>query len=267
MFVNSITHLAYCINLYKEINMAGENKQQSMFDLFKIKKRQGAFRYAVQKTTKKMLCPKIRQQSVKVKTNIIPVDHDYTCTFTEKTANDLNNCGLNVDFAMNGVVDADSVTRNWLQYEDDDISQNNENDYGSIDWTETRRKFRKELSQWSVLNQINRNQLKELLKLCNNTLPFRLPTDPRTIMATPTSITVHTFDDNSNYWHHGIKTSLLTQLRTISKLPDQLSLNINIDGLPLYESSREQFWPILFNISELHQIEPMIIGIYCGKSE
>lgn len=247
--------------------MASENKQQSLLDVFKIRKRQGAYRYAVKTTMKKMLNSKIRQQSVNVKTNIVPLDHDYTYTPPEKNWNSANNPRTEVDSSIDSSTDGDSLTRNWLQFQNENDENCQENVLNSIDWTETRRKFRKELSQWSVLNQINKTQLKELLKLCNSTLPFKLPTDPRTIMATPKSITIHTFDDNSNYWHHGIKTSLLTQLRSITALPDQLSFNINIDGLPLYESSREQFWPILFNINELYQIEPMIIGIYCGKSE
>lgn len=46
-----------------------------------------------------------------------------------------------------------------------------------------------------------------------------------------------------------------------------LSININIDGIPLYKSSKLQFWPILMNISEMPEIAPMVIAIFYGKSK
>lgn len=46
-----------------------------------------------------------------------------------------------------------------------------------------------------------------------------------------------------------------------------ISININIDGLPLYKNGTDQVWPILFNIFELPDMKPMIIGIFHGKSK
>lgn len=40
-----------------------------------------------------------------------------------------------------------------------------------------------------------------------------------------------------------------------------------MDGLPIYKSSREEFWPILFNIFEMPNVAPMVAGIYSGKSK
>lgn len=185
-------------------------------------------------------------------------DHDYS---------------TNVDKVVEVSEFDDYLTHNWLQFQSEDSEISLDNGIvldaldikDSIDWSETTRKFRKRLSEWSIRNQVKKQQLKDLLRLCNETLPFELPIDPRTIMSTPSSIVIHTFNDNSQYWHHGMKKALYTQLKSISNLPEILSFNINIDGLPLYESSHEQFWPILFNINELHHIEPMIVGIFCGK--
>lgn len=41
-------------------------------------------------------------------------------------------------------------------------------------------------------------------------------------------------------------------------------LNINVDGLPLHRSSKQEFWPILVNIHELPAIKPLVVGIYSG---
>ncbi|KAJ8975124.1 hypothetical protein NQ317_019944 [Molorchus minor] len=48
------------------------------------------------------------------------------------------------------------------------------------------------------------------------------------------------------------------------KLPNQILLNINIDGLPLAKSSGSQFWPILGCIVEEFNTEPFNIGVYHG---
>lgn len=49
--------------------------------------------------------------------------------------------------------------------------------------------------------------------------------------------------------------------------PRSISININIDGLPLYKNGTDQVWPILCNIFELPDLKPMIIGIFHGKSK
>lgn len=46
-----------------------------------------------------------------------------------------------------------------------------------------------------------------------------------------------------------------------------ISININIDGLPLFNNGTDQVWPILFNVHEMPEIEPMLIGIFHGRSK
>lgn len=46
-----------------------------------------------------------------------------------------------------------------------------------------------------------------------------------------------------------------------------IEINISIDGLPLFESSNDQFWPILYNVNNMPHIAPMIIGLFYGKSK
>ena len=46
-----------------------------------------------------------------------------------------------------------------------------------------------------------------------------------------------------------------------------IEININIDGLPLYNNGTEQVWPIIFNIHKNPTISPMIVGIFNGKTK
>lgn len=49
--------------------------------------------------------------------------------------------------------------------------------------------------------------------------------------------------------------------------PLAIAININIDGIPLFKSSKLQFWPILFNISDMPGVGPMTIAIFHGKTK
>ena len=45
---------------------------------------------------------------------------------------------------------------------------------------------------------------------------------------------------------------------------DLFSLQVFIDGLPLYKSSARQLWPILFKVEELPDAPVMHAGVFCG---
>ena len=95
--------------------------------------------------------------------------------------------------------------------------------------------------------------------------PNLLPLDPRTLLKTPTKITYYELS-NGKYWHNGFANCLRNYFISIeeSKL---ISININIDGLPIFKSSKEGFWPILFNIYEIPDFKPMCIGVFSGKGK
>lgn len=86
-------------------------------------------------------------------------------------------------------------------------------------------------------------------------------------MRTPREIYLHTLSDGSKYWHHGVRESLGNILTKQHEYPAHIHLNVNVDGLPIFESGKDQFWPILCNIHELNYIEPFVVGIFCGKSK
>lgn len=45
---------------------------------------------------------------------------------------------------------------------------------------------------------------------------------------------------------------------------DSINLSINIDGVPLFKSSKVQFWPIL---AKFHNFEPFVVALFCGDKK
>ncbi|KAL0842480.1 hypothetical protein ABMA28_014574 [Loxostege sticticalis] len=127
--------------------------------------------------------------------------------------------------------------------------------------------FRENIRQWAVKCNIPQAHLHDLFSIVNKRLPFVLPKDPRTLLKTNALEICISSICSGHYWHNGLKIQLKNILEEIIEVPTQISLNINIDGLPIYNSSRHQLWPILCNIFELSNISPIVIGIYEGQSK
>lgn len=102
------------------------------------------------------------------------------------------------------------------------------------------------LRLWVHEHNISQRAISALLKLliCFG-LDF-LPMDCRTLMQTPKSVEIIEIA-NGKFWYDGIGSNLR---RILPELKNNLciSLKINIDGLPLFESSKIQMWPILVDI-------------------
>ena len=63
-------------------------------------------------------------------------------------------------------------------------------------------------------------------------------------------------------YHFGINEGILSKLATNPGVAsmEQLTLQVNIDGLPLYKSATDQFWPILYLLQEDETKEPFIVA-------
>ena len=99
-----------------------------------------------------------------------------------------------------------------------------------------------------------------------------LPRDARTLLRTPRSTRVKS-TGNGSYFHFGILKSLssLKEMKDVlsENLPEILviSLQINIDGLPISKSGSKQLWPILARVCKPFSSDPFMVGLYCGESK
>lgn len=130
--------------------------------------------------------------------------------------------------------------------------------------------FRDNLRNWALQFRISHFALNGLLKIIDTRLGAKssgLPLDARTLLLTPRSIIpVQALSGGGEYWHNGLKICLSNTFQNLDK-SISISLNINIDGIPVFNSSKVSFWPILSNITEFPKISPMVVGIYCGASK
>ena len=105
-----------------------------------------------------------------------------------------------------------------------------------------------DLAGWVADNNIPHNSTDQLLKLLKNHGMTELPTTARTLLKSKTCVDIIN-RSGMDYFYFGLEQGLLDSL---NKYPDYVlkdiqtvKLSFNIDGLPLFKSSKSSLWPIL----------------------
>jgi len=121
------------------------------------------------------------------------------------------------------------------------------------------------LVDWALQNNITHSAVDGLLSILQPLHPS-LPKDARTLLCTPRTIELKKFSDNGMYYHFGLSTAILKlyERNCLNEQDDTkvLSVQVNIDGVPLFKSNNHAFWPILGILQESSDKEPFVIGIY-----
>ena len=127
---------------------------------------------------------------------------------------------------------------------------------------------RARIAAWATTFNISQLALAALLSILRQS-GLDLPKDPRTLRGTPRNAADIKHIAGGSYHHFGIVNSLCCKLQNMkyTSLIRTLTLNINIDGLPLFRSSNMHLWPILAMVQEFGKMEPLVIGIFCGPSK
>lgn len=165
-------------------------------------------------------------------------------------------CLQQPDFCQNEWTD-DEACRTQLPFSEDEDDEDDE-DYKN-------EALLSAIRNWSIFHNIKQNALKDLIAIINDRLPNVLPKDPRTLLQTAKTVSLKPIGEGQ-YWHHGLR-ECIENIFANTNESTTISININLDGLPVYKSSKEEFWPILFNIHGMTHIKPMVIGIYSGKGK
>ncbi|XP_050507514.1 uncharacterized protein LOC126885126 [Diabrotica virgifera virgifera] len=127
-------------------------------------------------------------------------------------------------------------------------------------------KIRQFLPGWATKNQICQNPaLNTLLSGLTECGIPNLPKDSRTLLKTPKSVAVQKMGVG-HFWYNGLKNCLSNIEKYVENI-NALKLDFGIDGLPLFNSSSHQFWPILVKIANVPKYPCQIVAIYYGKAK
>lgn len=103
-----------------------------------------------------------------------------------------------------------------------------------------------ELQEWVNSQRISKRAVDSLLAILNSHGIKSLPKNHRTLLQTPVNIEINEIS-GGHLWYNGLETNLRLIFCSLDR-DISISLNFNIDGLPLYNSSKISFWPILSSI-------------------
>lgn len=103
-----------------------------------------------------------------------------------------------------------------------------------------------QLKSWPIEHQVSMRSINSLLKILRSNGHIELPKDYRTLLSTPRQIELQNFGD-AKYWYHGITKWLVIVLSKLNRHL-KIKLIINVDGLPIFNSSQYQFWPIFVSV-------------------
>lgn len=106
--------------------------------------------------------------------------------------------------------------------------------------------FEYRLKHWSITFGISMNALDALLDILKANGHQNLPKSYRTLLGTPRNIEIVDNGD-AKYWYRGVAECLRVVFSKISR-DLCIELKINMDGLPIFNSSKFQYWPILASI-------------------
>jgi len=127
--------------------------------------------------------------------------------------------------------------------------------------------FINNLRRLAIDNNLIHAALNMILKLINPAYPF-LPRTARSLLRTPRKLETTSFD-NGEMYYHGIQKCLMRKLQNsgINSEISTVNLIINIDGLPVFKSSRIDLWPILGRSDDIVVSRPFMIACFCGEGK
>lgn len=122
---------------------------------------------------------------------------------------------------------------------------NKENDSNTT--TNNENYLKSELCVWANTHHISKRAINGLLSILNsNGLGNQIPKNYRTLQKTPIHVEINEIA-GGKLWYNGLSNCLMKIFSTLPR-DISISLNFNIDGLPLFNSSKISFWPILASV-------------------
>lgn len=110
-----------------------------------------------------------------------------------------------------------------------------------------------ELKSWAIENRISMIAVDKLLLILRSNGHSNLPKSYRTLLNTPRRIELQSIGE-AKYWYRGLADCLNSAFSHLDRHMS-IKLKFNVDGLPIFNNSPIQFWPILFSVEGKYLIE------------
>ncbi|XP_065672868.1 uncharacterized protein LOC136090322 [Hydra vulgaris] len=120
--------------------------------------------------------------------------------------------------------------------------------------------FQNQIKLWSLKHNCTRQCTNDLLTILKCHGHQEIPKDASTLWCTRRVVKTTSFD-NGNFIYFGIKKGIENILQ-VQDFYSKINLICNVDGLPLFESSVYQVWPIL---CQFGHFKPFVVGLYGGE--
>lgn len=128
--------------------------------------------------------------------------------------------------------------------------------------------FLRDISSWAIKFNIFHTALSALLFILRKYMHYPIPKDPRTLLKTPRHTAILEMG-TGEYYHFGLENALKNMLdeyaNKVRYQPNSLNILINIDGLPIFKSSKSSLWLILCSDTILKSV--FIVGAYFGQTK
>ena len=126
------------------------------------------------------------------------------------------------------------------------------------------------LLQWALTYNISQDALSALLVVlqsCDTSQINNLPKDARTLLSTERHVHIDQ-KAGGDYYYFGVQYWLSILLQRFPEAFDSshLKLLINVDGIPLFNSSSMALWPILGSLVTVDSC-PFPIAVFCSKNK
>ena len=142
-------------------------------------------------------------------------------------------------------------------------SSDSDSDYRESD-------FQQKLRIWATEYNITHNATDDLLKILKSNGHPTLPATARTFLQSNNTLETKIVS-NMDYYFFGLRAQLKTQIENALAaeliVPTELQISLNIDGMPLYKSSKKSLWPVLAFISNLYPKTVFPVTITCGDKK
>lgn len=120
-----------------------------------------------------------------------------------------------------------------------------------------------QLRKWATEHRISKIAINDLLPILKSNGMSYLPLNYRTLQETPTNVDIP-YVAGGKMWYNGLRNCVEKVYSTLSN-DCTIYLKFNIDGLPLYKSSKISFWPILASIASEYISEQNQLNLSSGS--